>query len=444
MLHAAVLDNTGMDLEDIENMCNPEPMLDLLDPSPLLRSMRHFINNTGSSRDHYDNFRTIELLHNPKDEFLSFDQAKWRVCHLSGVVPVESDMCPESCIAYTSPYGELDKCPCCSTTCYFPDSYKPQKCFSTVPIGPIIQAFYRSREIAEQMHYLEQKLAENIEKAKLNGGKLPVYDDTACGRDLLDAWNTGCFGKYDIILQLSIDGAQLCADQASEAWIFIWIIHNLPPDVCYKKAFVIPGAIVPGPKKPGDIDSFLFPSLYHLGALQREGLKVYDTFLGKIIPRCVPVLAFATADSPGSASMSGMVGHGGKYGCRLHCKMPSRRHNGDSHYYPAMNCPDNYGVPGCCHPDVTVADLHAYRSELPRKYKENLGYLLAADTLRDYRSHHLTVGLCKQALFTGLPTQPVPVPNIFMMDIMHLSALNDPDLFIKLFTGKIDCYEPDD
>jgi hypothetical protein len=30
------------------------------------------------------------------------------------------------------------------------------------------------------------------------------------------------------------------------------------------------------------------------------------------------------------------------------------------------------------------------------------------------------------------------------MDIMHLSVLNNPDLFIKLFTGKLDFYEPDD
>ena len=30
------------------------------------------------------------------------------------------------------------------------------------------------------------------------------------------------------------------------------------------------------------------------------------------------------------------------------------------------------------------------------------------------------------------------------MDLMHLSILNDPNLFLKLFTGKIDCYEPDD
>lgn len=30
------------------------------------------------------------------------------------------------------------------------------------------------------------------------------------------------------------------------------------------------------------------------------------------------------------------------------------------------------------------------------------------------------------------------------MDIMHLSVLNDPELFVKLFTGRLDVYDPDD
>jgi hypothetical protein len=39
--------------------------------------------------------------------------------------------------------------------------------------------------------------------------------------------------------------------------------------------------------------------------------------------------------------------------------------------------------------------------------------------------------------------QPTPVPSVFAMDIMHLSVLNDPDLLLKLFTGKLDVCEPD-
>lgn len=126
--------------------------------------------------------------------------------------------------------------------------------------------------MAEHMHYLERSLSVNADYARRANGSLGRYDDISCGKDILYAWNSGALKKTDVALQLSIDGAQLRADQPSEAWIFIWIIHNLPPDMRYKKRFVIPGAVVPSPNKPGDINSFLFPSLVHVAALQREGL----------------------------------------------------------------------------------------------------------------------------------------------------------------------------
>jgi hypothetical protein len=124
--------------------------------------------------------------------------------------------------------------------------------------------------------------------------------------------------------------------------------------------------------------------------------------------------------------------------------MPSRCRTGDGHYYPVMTRPNDYDVAGCTHPDVCTEDLGVYRSELPRKYRQNLEYLLSATTQGDYRARRLAVGLCKQALFSGLPRQPLPVPSMFTMDIMHLTALNDPDLVLKLFTGKLDVFEPDD
>ena len=182
-------------------------------------------------------------------------------------------------------------------------------------IGPVIQAFYSSSTISKQMYYLENQLAVNVDIASNSHGLLDIYDDTACGQELLDAWRTGCFKKCDIALQFSINGAQLRCDRQSEAWVFIWVIHNLTPELCYKKAFVIPGAIVPGPNKPGDLDSFLFPSLYHVAALQQEGLRIYHAHLDVIVPQASPVILFGTADSLGSAAMSGMVGHSGRYGC---------------------------------------------------------------------------------------------------------------------------------
>lgn len=89
-------------------------------------------------------------------------------------------------------------------------------------------------------------------------------------------------------------------------------------------------------------------------------------------------------------------------------------------------------------------DLEKYQTGLPGKYKQNLELLLAAKTQTNDKAMHLALGLCKQTLFSGMPCQPLPVPSLFTMDIMHLSILNKPDMFVKLITGKLDVYEPDD
>ena len=434
-LRNATLENSGMELADIARLCKPRPnSIDLLDSSNrhLLKSIRHFLNNADASRDHYENTRRIDMLTYPDDPFLSFNQVKKCVESLSGVVPIRHDMCLNSCLAFTGPYAELDTCPICSTRRHDPKTNKPYRHFTTIPIGPVIQSFYGSELTAERMHYLERRLTELSDYAKTNG-QLPKYDDTACSKDLLDAWEARRFTKDDIALQLSIDGAQLFQDKESNCWFFIWIIHNLPPDLRYKKAFVIPGAIVPGPNKPKELDSYLFPSLYHVAALQHEGLKIWDAFLKHEIPRSIPEIIFATADGPGSAAMSGQVGHSGKYGCRLYCEMPSRRRDGDGHYFPVMKKPRNYNVQGASHPDIHISDLAQFRRNVSQRYHSNLRYLMNAPNKTQYKVRRLQTGLCKQTLLSGLPSQAIGVPKIFTMDIMHLSVLNDPDLLLGLW-----------
>ncbi len=70
-LRTAALEDSGMELEDIEQLRSLEPECDLEDLSPLLRSLRHFINNLSASWDHYDTTRCIKLLNNPDGAFIS-------------------------------------------------------------------------------------------------------------------------------------------------------------------------------------------------------------------------------------------------------------------------------------------------------------------------------------------------------------------------------------
>ena len=153
LLREAILEGSGMHNDDIKGLCEPGPEHELVDPSPLVRSTRHFLNNTLCSCAHYETLCHIELMHNSDDVILSFDQVKRQIRWLSGVMPLEHDMCTNSCVAFTRPYSELDCCPRCSEPRHFPGSTKPQKQFSTVPISPVVQAFYASSELSQHMCY---------------------------------------------------------------------------------------------------------------------------------------------------------------------------------------------------------------------------------------------------------------------------------------------------
>ena len=430
-LKNATLEDGGMDPEDIDRLRDPESARDTLDMSDthLVKALRHFIYSTNSSRDHYDTIRKVDMAAYPGDDFLSFDQAKRALKAISGVVPIKHDMCITSCAAFMGAYSDLDVCLYCKAPHYHEDG-SPWRQFTTIPIGPVLQAFYSSPQTAEEMHYLERRLTEITEYVQTHDGQMEYYDDTACSYELLQAWASGRFTKDDIALQLSIDGAQLYRDKASDCWISIWIIHNFRPGLRYKKSFVIPGCFIPGPKKPREIDSYLIPSLHHLAAIQREGLKIFDASTSEI-RRSIPIIIIASADSPGSAAMSGFVGHSGKHGCRVYCGIKGRRRDGDPHYFPVMSKPEEYTIQGCDHGDITFSDLHAFRQNPSARYEHNLRYLLVSQNNKTYKARRLETGLCKATLFSGLIT--LGIPGIFTMDLMHLSVLNDPDLLLGLW-----------
>jgi len=80
--------------------------------------------------------------------------------------------------------------------------------------------------------------------------------------------------------------------KASDCWISIWIVADHSPDLRYKKKHIFPATFIPGPNKPKHPDSFLFPGLYHLAALQKEGLMIWDAAEDRIFksyPYLLPV-----------------------------------------------------------------------------------------------------------------------------------------------------------
>lgn len=440
-IHDASLQDKGMEMdeEDLERLRNPLQHEVSLDEAPDVRlSLDLFLANVNSPVEVYNANRTAILRRHPDDSILTHDSAKRVVRSVTGVIPLTHDMCIDTCVAYTGPYRDLERCPHCDAPRYYQtvleDSGGTKKVarrqFHTMPVGPQLQALYRSHESAERMRYGEEKLKEIINAGPMNRSD---YEDWCHGTDFIHAFLDGRINKGDPVLMFSIDGAQLYRSKSSDCWIYIWVVFSLDPAACrYKKTSVLFGGVIPGPNKPKHLESFLFPGLHHLSAIQNEGLVIWDASADK---RYIshPFLALATADGPAMAYINGLVGHQGKIGCRLYCPFPGRRKG--SHYYPVCLKPENDDIP-----DNNHDDLHPdqYASKTFANYKESLELLSSSRTQTEYKQRRLITGIVKPGIFLGLQEKYImDIPRCFGYDIMHLVSLNLTDLLISLWRGTI-------
>jgi hypothetical protein len=317
----ASLEDKGMELdpEVLERLRNPpqEPFT-IGDPN-LRLALNLFLAVSNCSQETYHSVRHAILRRYPEDDIPTLDQIKRRIVQISGVTPLKYDMCINSCLAYTGPFREYDICSTCSEPWYDPvksmasggQVRMPRQEFHTMPVGPQLQALWRDRASAERMKYRDLRTKEILDELQRNHGCLDVYDDFLCGKDCLEAVSDGRIKPSDPVLMFSIDGAQLYQSKASDCWIGIWLVFDHDPTLCYKKGQVLYSIIIPGPRKPKNMESFLFPGFHHLSAIQKEGLRIWDASRDEVFVSH-PFLALGTADGPGMAMINGLVGHHGK------------------------------------------------------------------------------------------------------------------------------------
>jgi hypothetical protein len=374
---------------------------------------------------------------------LSYDQAKRRVSNLSGVVSWKHHMCVDSCVGFTGPFANLEACPRCFQPRYDVDEYRksggkkkvPRKVFTTFPLGPQLQARWKSPEMAQKMSYRRSKTQEELDRER---DDTYVFDDIFCGSDYLDAAEKGDIKDNDMVVMLSLDGAQLFRNKKSDCWIYIWIILDLAPDERYKIRNIIPGGIIPGPNNPKNLDSFLFPGLSHVSAIQKEGLKLWDAHRRAAVLSFIFVL-LVLADAVAMADVSGSVGHHGRKGCRLLCPLPGRNKLGGSHYYPALLKPDGPDNPNADHDDISINSLPPAD---PKKYRRDLNSVLTSDDEAEYRQRRRETGIKKPTIFDGLLRILHP-PTCFPGDIMHQPVINLTALMLDLWCDRDGCRKGD-
>lgn len=333
------------------------------------------------SQETYTSVRKAILWRYPNEDIPSYHQIKKYVAELSGVCSIEHDMCVKSCIAYTGPFKELQMCPECGEPRFDPFIKKAHQNFHTIPLGPQLQAIRRGAQSSLEANYhlaVTEKIMKDLD---LLEGEIPLLKDFFFGQAYIDKVDQGFIKENDMVLMFSMDGAQLYSNKASDCWIYIWILFDYVPETRYRKKHVLIGGIIPGPNKPKNPDSFTYPGLHHLAALQREGLPIWDC-ITNTVEICHPFFSLGTADGPGMTYLNGLVGHHGKNGCCLFCSLPRRHKKGKPHYYPALLKPINYSVQGSAHPDINIEDLPSMSS---KDYEEKLKFVVESSNETQYK-----------------------------------------------------------
>ena len=357
-------------------------------------------------------------------------------------------MCTKSCVAFMEPFKDMDTCPMCNGSRYDEDKLAqsdgqikiPKWQFDTYPIGPQLQALKCSPQTALALRYLFDRTRNILEGMEASNEVIEEYDDICQGEDILCSFHNGNIGEHDFVLMLSVDGAQLYQSKQSDCWIYIWVILNLSSDTRYQKKYVLPGGIFPSPEKPKNLDSFLFPDLHHLSALQKEGLRVWDRSLNRAVTSW-PFFTFGTADAVAMASLSGFVGHHGGFGCRLFCGVKGRHKPEGPHYYPAALQPDpsRYNVPGSSYIDI---DIHNLKPANMAEYQTALVRVRNSPNPTQYKQRRLETGIVKPSLFSGIP-HALGIIKCFPIDIMHVFSLNISEHLLNLWRGKVSCEQSD-
>ncbi|VDB93561.1 unnamed protein product [Peniophora sp. CBMAI 1063] len=438
-MRKATLKESQLDDDSFYRLQNPPQ-----DPPSFTKDERHSIDlyMLHSGPQKYEGSCEADMRHHPEDKLLSHHDVKKKISEVTGTPPMLHDMCPDSCMAYTGIWEDAESCAneACKKPRWDPEQLKngvkkPLAQFCTFPIGPQVQARWRSPDGAHDMGHREREMGRLLEEL-LGPEGLASLADIYHGTNFYKPYLRGEIGRDDFVLIYSMDGAQLFKHKTSSCWIYIWILVDVSPDKRYKKKYVLPGAIVPGPNKPKNPDSFNYPGFHHVSALANEGMLIYDG-LRKRIFRSRPYVFLAETDAVAAPELHGWVPHGGRKGCRRRCGTVGRHKPNGSHYYAVSARPDGYNEAGCSHDDIEPSQLPPMQTE--EQYVAELTRICQAPSSQ-YEKLRLELGIVKPSIILGIPrAHRSDIPDIFCGDIMHSCGLNITNHVQKLLRGILEC-----
>ncbi|KZP09686.1 hypothetical protein FIBSPDRAFT_759528, partial [Athelia psychrophila] len=202
---------------------------------------------------------------------LSLHLARKLAVHITGLTPNKVDICPRSCIAYTGEFKDLTSCPFvrdrerqpCGQARYKATTTRrsgprPRAQMMSLPVMATIKAMYSNFESATMLRHRDKCLQSVLHlTATVSGQNKRTYSDFGDSDvHLFQYSERNLFtGSRDIALAVSSDGAQLTMKKASDTWLLIIILLNLPPEIRNQGGSVIYTFATPWPLPPGNMES---------------------------------------------------------------------------------------------------------------------------------------------------------------------------------------------
>jgi Transposase family tnp2 len=236
----------------------------------------------------------------------------------------------------------------------------------------------------------------------------------------------------DIAHGLSTDGFCPFQKRKKTCWLILIYNYNLSLEICIWIPHILCVGVVPGPYKPKDFDSFLWPLVEELLKLT-AGIKAFDLSSDEIFVLCA-FLILVFRDIPAVSMVMRMKGHNGLVPCQM-CKITALQtpnSHSPGHYVPLHHAQ---------HLTVRNNDMvtHVYDpANLPLcTYADFLDTACAvqmAPTTAQSNIHAKNSGIKGIPILSYLPS--LFFPYSFSYDFMHLIFKNVIKNLILLWTGK--------
>jgi Transposase family tnp2 len=335
----------------------------------------------------------------------------------TGLQPKYFDCCPQSCCAFTGDLSDNDICPCgISRYIVIPainrrQVAQPRKQFYYLPLIPRLLLYY-SNATRSQLY--------QTYPASLLGNQFPGYRDCWDGSLYMEHMKNR--DPRHLVLIFFTDGVQAVRQKTHSVWPLMLIQPNLPPDIRYKKENLILVGIIPGPKHPSNLTSFLQPLIDEFKRLE-QGVRAWDGYREEWFTLTASLLHIG-GDQPACALMMGMKGPRGKHPCRC-CDIAGISFK--TGYYFPLQSPIN--VP----PNQQRRPEHYDPLYLPyrRRLRETIYQVNGANSPELFRDTSIS------SLSPFLQLNSVHFPRSFGIDIMHLVLEGVVKLMLSLWMGKV-------